>query len=108
MFTLFFGGNDFAPQTKVAGEPVQDFLQRHYLNAFKRVALKLSNLPNVVGFGTMNEPSNGFIGLADIKINDAPYLALGPSPTPFQAMVLGAGFPQDIDVWQVGLRGHRR
>ncbi|MCJ7533053.1 MAG: hypothetical protein MUO64_18780 [Anaerolineales bacterium] len=29
MFTLFFGGNDFAPKTKVNGEPVQEFLQRH-------------------------------------------------------------------------------
>src|SRR5512145_2495200 len=26
MFTLFFGGNDFAPQTRIEGEPAQDYL----------------------------------------------------------------------------------
>jgi hypothetical protein len=107
MFTLFFAGNDFAPHTRIEGEPVQEFLQRHYIDAFKQVARKLSDLPNVAGFGTMNEPSSGFIGLADLHINTAPYLALGPSPTPFQAMVLGAGYPQEVDFWEVGLRGHR-
>src|SRR5205823_12465881 len=30
MFTLFFGGNDFAPLLRVDGESVQDYLQRHY------------------------------------------------------------------------------
>jgi len=59
MFTLFFGGDDFAPQTTVGGEPVQEFLQRHYVEAVKQVALRLKDLPNVVGYDVMNEPSAG-------------------------------------------------
>jgi hypothetical protein len=107
MFTLFFGGNDFAPHLTIEGEPAQEFLQRHYINAFKQVAQKLSDLPNIAGFGTMNEPSAGFIGLADLRLHSAPYLALGPSPTPFQAILLGAGYAQEVDLWEVGWRGHR-
>lgn len=111
MFTLFFGGNDFAPQTKVEGEAVQEYLQRHYINAIKQVALRLKDLPNVVGYGTMNEPSAGFIGREDLNARDE-FQLRGESPTPFQAMLLGAGFSQEVEVWDLEvtrpkLRGHR-
>jgi hypothetical protein len=111
MFTLFFGGNDFAPRTKVDGEPVQEFLQRHYINAIKQIAQRLKDVPNVVGYDTLNEPSPGFIGWADLNATGG-MLRLGESPTPFQAMLLGAGFPQEAEVWDIGitgfkLRGHR-
>ena len=106
MFTLFFGGNDFAPRTTVAGEPVQEFLQRHYINAIKQVALRLKGLPHVVGYDTMNEPSPGFIGWDDLNAHNG-LLQVGDSPTPFQAMVLGAGIPQEIEIWDTGLRGIR-
>lgn len=107
MFTLFFGGNDFAPQTKVDGEPVQDFLQRHYIGAVKQVALRLKGLPNVVGYDVMNEPSAGFIGWEDLNATGG-VLRMGESPTPFQAMMLGAGFPQQVEVWSMGITGPRR
>ncbi len=106
MFTLFFGGNDFAPQTKVDGELVQEFLQRHYINAIKQLALRLKGLPNVVGYDTLNEPSPGFIGRADLNQSGG-MLRLGESPTPFQAMLLGAGFPQEVEVWDMRLTGPR-
>jgi len=105
LFTLFFGGNDFAPQTKVDGEPVQEFLQRHYINAIKQVALRLKGLPNVVGYDTMNEPSAGFIGRKDLNSSTGGLLRLGESPTPFQAMLLGAGFPQEVEVWDMRITG---
>src|SRR5574340_801122 len=35
MFTLFFAGNDFAPDRQVEGVPVQEYLQSHYLEAVK-------------------------------------------------------------------------
>lgn len=103
MFTLFFGGNDFAPRTKVDGEPVQEFLQRHYINAMKQVARRLSGLPNVVGYDTMNEPSPGYIGWPNLNYSGP--LLLGETPTPFQSMVLGAGFPQEVGVWEMRLTG---
>jgi len=105
MFTLFFGGNDFAPQTEVDGEPVQEFLQRHYINAIKQVALRLKELPNIVGYDTMNEPSPGFIGRADLNVSTGGLLRMGESPTPFQAMLLGAGFSQEVEVWGLKITG---
>jgi hypothetical protein len=107
MFTLFFGGDDFAPQTRVDGEPVQEFLQRHYIDAIKQVALRLKGLPNVVGYDTMNEPSSGFIGRADLNASMGGLLRMGESPTSFQAMLLGAGFPQEVEVWAMRMTGPR-
>jgi hypothetical protein len=105
MFTLFWGGNDFAPEVTVAGESMQEFLQRHYVNAFTQVALTLKDLPNVAGFGTMNEPSSGFIGLPNLAVYPELHLPLGPLPTPFQTMLLGAGYPQEVEAWRLGVFG---
>jgi len=100
MFTLFFGGSDFAPQTIIDGESVQTYLQRHYAAALRRVALRLRDLPNVIGFGSMNEPLPGFIGLP-LNVVPAGMLKKGLSPTPYQAMVLGAGHPHEVEVWEM-------
>lgn len=101
MFTLFFGGNHFAPRTTVDGEPIQEYLQRHYIGAMQAVASRLKDLPNVVGYDTMNEPLPGYIGWKDL---DTPggILNLGDMPTAFQGMALGAGFPQAVGVWRMG------
>lgn len=107
MFTLFFGGNDFAPRTKVEGEPVQEYLQRHYIGTVKQVALRLKDLPNVVGYDTLNEPSDGFIGWQDLNAIGG-LLQMGESPSPFQAMLLGAGFPQEVELWDLSITGPKR
>ncbi len=106
MFTLFYGGNDFAPRTTVEGEPVQEYLQRHYIDAIRQVAARLKGLPNVAGYDALNEPSAGFIGWADLMARGG-MLQLGETPTPFQAMLLGSGIPQEVEVWSTGLRGIR-
>ncbi len=109
MFTLFFGGSSFAPKTEVHGEPVQEFLQRHYIGALKQVAHRLSGLPNVVGYGTMNEPSAGYIGQGDVRSWDATVkLHLRQSPTPFEGMVLGAGYPRKVGIYAWRWAGFRR
>jgi hypothetical protein len=99
MFTLFFGGNDFAPRTLVHGEPVQEYLQRHYTAAFQRVAECLQGLDGVVGFEVFNEPLSGFIGLKDLTRPLLP-VKFGPMVSPIQAMLLGDGIPQEIEVWE--------
>lgn len=104
MFTLFFGGNDFAPNTKVEGESAQEFLQGHYLRAVQKVAERLSGLPNVIGYDTMNEPSAGYIGCEDLG-HDRSVLKLGEAPSPYQSMLLGAGFPQEVEVWELTITG---
>ncbi len=104
MFTLFFGGNDFAPATTVDGEPIQEYLQRHYIDSIVQVARRLHDLPNVVGYDTLNEPGYGLIGHADLQAVD-PMVFAGPLPTPFQGMLLGAGYPQEVPVWETTLQG---
>jgi hypothetical protein len=107
MWTLFFGGNDFAPQTTVDGVGVQEFLQHHYVEAVRQVAQKLKGLPNVVGYDTMNEPSAGLIGIGDLR-RPAGLLLRGDSPSPIQAMLLGSGYPQEVETWETDLRGVRQ
>ena len=107
MFTLFFGGNDFAPHLLVEGEPVQEYLQRHYIEAIKQVAMRLKGLPNVLGYDTMNEPLSGFIGCKDAGAHLG-FLKIGASPTPFQAMALGDGYPQEVELWEQRVSGAKR
>jgi hypothetical protein len=105
MFTLFFGGNDFAPETKIDGVPVQEYLQSHYINAVKQVVLRLKDLPNVIGYDSLNEPGIGFIGAPDLESYAHNFMAMDATPTPFQAMLLGAGYPQEVDLVQIGFQG---
>lgn len=99
MFTLFFGGNDFAPATRAGDEPIQEFLQRHYLAAFQEVARCLQGLPQIIGYEVMNEPMVGFIGCQDLTRPILPF-KYGALVTPLQSMLLGAGIPQQIEIWQ--------
>jgi hypothetical protein len=106
MFTLFFAGNDFAPEITVDAIPIQEYLQAHYMNAIKQVAMILRGLTNVIGYDTLNEPSSGFIGLEDISNRSEVMTILkGDSPTVFQGMAAGAGYPQEVDVFKLGLTG---
>lgn len=96
MWTLFFAGNDFAPQTLIDGVPVQDYLQGHYINAMREVAKALRGCGNVVGYDTLNEPHNGLIGLNDVRQHNAANILNGPSPTAWEGMLLAAGYPQQV------------
>ena len=108
MFTLFFGGNDFAPRTFIEGEPVQDFLQRHYIGAMTTLAERLRGLPNIIGYGTMNEPSAGYIGVSGPDATPNGDFKQGAAPDLLQSMVLGAGYSQRVEAWHTGLTGVRR
>jgi hypothetical protein len=107
MFTLFFAGNDFAPQLMVEGEPVQEYLQRYYLAAMQQVAQCLHGLSCVVGYDTLNEPASGYIGNPDLDL-PAGDLHLGHAPTPFQSMLLGEGIPQQVAVYSLHPWGMRK
>jgi len=107
MWTLFFGGNDFAPKTKIEGEPAQEYLQRHYIAAVQKVAERLADFKHVLGYDTLNEPAAGYLGLSTLET--APWtLKIGPSPTPFQSMLLGAGIPQDVDLYELKATGPKK
>jgi hypothetical protein len=107
MFTLFFGGNDFAPNCRIEGEPAQDFLQRHYLAAVCHLAERLRDLPNVAGYDTLNEPGKGFINWQDLRLPGG-NVKVGPMPSPYQSMLLGSGYSQAVEVWETSPAGFRR
>jgi hypothetical protein len=97
MFTLFFGGERFAPGTMVDGVSIQEYLQAHFIGAMAQVARRLRRMPNVVGYETMNEPTRGYIGVRDLDGYVAPTLAFGVCPTVFEGMLLAAGYPQEVE-----------
>ena len=94
MFTVFFGGKDFTPNLQIDKINAQEYLQSHYINAIKQVALRLKGLPNVIGFDTFNEPSSGYIGLNDL--NAYGQLLNGMVPTYFEGMVAGGGHEVEV------------
>ncbi len=106
MFTLFFGGKDFAPLTKIDGESTQDYFQNHYIKSIQILAKELIGLPNLVGFDTMNEPVEGWIGISDLTKRHTT-VEKGFIPTPFEAMQLGAGCSLKLNKWERGLLGPR-
>jgi hypothetical protein len=107
MFTLFFAGNQFAPTTQVDGQPVQTYLQSHYIAAIREVVKRLRGLPHVIGYDSLNEPSDGWIGFADVREQDTTR-QLGESPTPYQSMLLGDGRPTEVDFYEIKGLGVRR
>lgn len=62
MWTLFFGGRDFAPDFKVDGLNIQDYLQSHFIGSQLSLAKRISHFPHVLGFDILNEPNGGWIG----------------------------------------------
>jgi hypothetical protein len=104
MFTLFFGGDEFAPKTQINGVSAQEFLQSHFINSIAQVALRVKDLPNVVGFDSLNEPSGGYIGQPLDNLGER-MVTVGISPTAYQGMLAGAGYGVDVDVWAMSLVG---
>jgi hypothetical protein len=75
MWTLFFAGRDFAPGLTIDGDNAQDYMLEHYLGSMREIARRVRDLPNVMGFDSLNEPTPGWIG------QSLSYRHLGPSET---------------------------
>ncbi|KAF9913835.1 hypothetical protein BX616_009476 [Lobosporangium transversale] len=100
MFTLFWGGDVFAPKKFYQGEPIQQFLQNRYLECYQHLARRLAHLDAVIGFEVMNEPHHGYIGLENLKKYDFnSNLFFGDCPSALEGFALGAGMTLPIEVW---------
>jgi hypothetical protein len=95
MFALFFGGNRFAPNTRVNGVGVQEWLQSAYIRAWCEVGKVLAKEPNVLGFEPMNEPSAGWIGIPDLNRLPLPGY-MGWDLTPWDSIRLANGDSLDV------------
>ena len=106
MWTLFFAGDTYAPGIGPVGfdggGSMQQFLQGHYFKAMAKVAARLGKYPNVVGMDSLNEPSVGYAGCADARHRGS-NTSLGITPTPWEAMLAGSGYAQDVQI--IGIKG---
>ncbi len=106
MFTLFFGGDTFAPKTRIDGGSAQRFLQEHFFGAVEQVVRRVGARPNVFGVDLLNEPSGGYIGWQDLQVPGAP-VEVGLMPSPLQSMALGMGRSVEVKRFHRGLLGPR-
>lgn len=67
LFTLFYGGHTYAPGMMIDGDPVQDYLQEHFINAMNHTARRLKDCDAIIGFSLPSNTSAGYIGLADVQ-----------------------------------------
>ena len=91
MFSLFFAGRTYAPDLKIEGKNIQDYLVDHYIAALKHVKRRLKNCAAIAGWGVMNEPHYGFIGLENLETADDYMIPVGPRISPWQAMQSASG-----------------
>ena len=82
MWTLFYGGDTFCPE--LAG--VQHQLQDHYIGAVAALAERLASLDNVLGYDTLNEPSNGYIGRSARNLTTARRFFDQPGAAPWSPL----------------------
>ncbi|KAI8147178.1 glycoside hydrolase superfamily [Fennellomyces sp. T-0311] len=111
LFTLFYAGKTLAPKCIIDGINVQDYLQQHYLDAYTELVKRVhdNGLEGhvVIGYDTMNEPGQGYIGRQDLSRlpDDDVDFKKGWTPTSFEGMKLGMGIPTEVDDWVFTWRG---
>jgi hypothetical protein len=100
MWSLFFGGRDFAPGLTIDGENVQDYMQGHYLACQRAIGERVKDLPNVLGFDSLNEPSAGWIGEAmddrHVKASKGSPALPGLAWSPVDALHVATGHAADL------------
>lgn len=111
MLTLFFGGRDFAPNAKLDGVNIQDYLQGHFIGAVKYLAEKIKEAGDledsvVIGWESMNEPNRGYIGWEDMSVWPADQnLRKFTSPTAWQCLLTGSGRAAEVETYEFGNLG---
>jgi len=108
IFTFFFAGKDFAPKCIIDGMNIQDYLQKHFINACAHMARRIheaGDLENevVMGWESMNEPNRGLTGYVDLSsIPASQHLKKGTCPTIWQTILTGSGRACEIDTFDMG------
>lgn len=111
MFTLFFGGRDFAPKAIIDGKNIQDYLQDHFIAACRHLAKRIHEAGDleydpIVGWESLNEPNRGLISYQDLTVIPTEQkLQKGTSPTAWQAILTGSGRACEITTWEFGGMG---
>ncbi|GHV94547.1 glycosyl hydrolase family 35 [Spirochaetia bacterium] len=107
MFSLFFAGKTYAPNLELDGANIQDWLQERYIAAFRHCYRRLKNCGAIAGWGAMNEPHFGFIGLRDLEQAENPMVPVGPRPSPWGAMRAASGHTVNVPIYSAGSMGRK-
>lgn len=113
-FTLFFAGSDFAPDAIINGKNIEEYLQDSMLEAIRHFYKRIANETNlfnnsIFAVESINEPNPGLIGNHDLEIiPESQKLRKGPTPTAFQAMLLGSGLSCEVDVFEFSTLGPKK
>lgn len=97
MWSLFWAGNRLTPDFRIEGVNVQDYLQQTYIGCLEQVALRVRDMPHVIGFDTLNEPGLGWLGYPMNYRHVAPDAVnpvaprVGPALTPLEGLLLLRG-----------------
>lgn len=115
MFTMFFSGRMFLPQAIIDDQNIEDYLQDHFIEAVAFLVQSIKdNAPELfdtcfIGTETINEPNCGMYGFESIDDYPAAQtLKLDESPTPIQALSLGMGRRENLDVFKLSVFGPRK
>ncbi|MDR3633773.1 MAG: cellulase family glycosylhydrolase [Isosphaeraceae bacterium] len=95
MFTLFFAGERLAPELRIDGESIQHVLQNHFLGAMGALAERLRDLPHVLGYDSLNEPTAGYIGIPSLG-RPLPVYNSAPRLTGLESLAIPAGIPTEV------------
>lgn len=118
MWTLFFGGRDYAPHCEIDGVNIQDWLLSHFFGAVSQLASAIASAHDgslldrvVIGWDSLNEPSEGLIGRSKLSAvdNSQGKMHKGPTTSVLQEFHLGMGTcVPDAEYWVVGALGPSR
>ncbi|AMD21928.1 HFR073Wp [Eremothecium sinecaudum] len=116
MFTLFYGGKDFAPKCIINGVNIQDYLQDKFLKAvmtfysyIKENAPDLFEENVVIGLETLNEPHFGYLNVLNLdEFSKDRSLKKGTTPTSYQSFLLGEGIACNVDIYDITIFGAKR
>ena len=107
MFSLFFAGKTYAADLIIDGENVQDWLQNHYIAAFRHAQRRLKNCAAIAGWGTMNEPHQGYLSYKNLEKTEEVMIPIGPRPSPWQSICAASGFAVKVPVYSTISIGKR-
>lgn len=114
VFTLFYAGRTYAPKCIIDGINIQDWLLSHFIGACVALAKGIAKVPGlydecVIGWDSMNEPGEGFIGHPNLAVlNPELKLRKGPMPSPLEGLKLGMGEAVEVDDYYFGALGPTR
>lgn len=104
MFTLFFGGKEYAPNLQIDGLNVQEYMQQHFIDSMLEIAKRVKDYEHVLGFDSLNEPNAGYIGIQ--QLDAIPNLVMpGLVFTPHDGMKAAKGYAVDAMEYKVKITG---